>query len=336
MEKYTLKSEDYQDINILIDLGKSIKENVEKLIKLEIEGKKQNSEYKSTLECIKSTMFLENNVLSRIGTNPEKITSIISHLLFDPTHIMEVDKQLTVIANGSSKDLIIHRIALRLNENMVNANNKPNNLKGRNPIQSGNMITSSNQVKLNLAIKNDLVSTILVILNREIHNSNNSIEVINFLIKIKYYLAFVFKNLESELINNNFEAGSSVYWTSQNFVNCLGINKAYHLDSSINYSRDAILPSVTFILEQSSYELAKPENAAALKLHEVFIRGGILLSPPDLTTQIKEHFFKQFGIRKIVKQDAKSNQLLLSILDKIGQDRMLVQTITFALKRESN
>ena len=120
MEKYTLKQEDFQDINVLIDLGKSIKENEEKLIELEIQGKKQSPEYKSTLDCIKSTLFLEANIFRNIGANPAKISAIIAHLTTASSSVVGIDKQLSAIVNGSTRDLITQRIILRLNEIMIN------------------------------------------------------------------------------------------------------------------------------------------------------------------------------------------------------------------------
>lgn len=339
MEKYTLKQEDFQDINILIDLGKSIKENEEKLIELEIQGKKQSPEYKSTLDCIKSTLFLEANIFRNIGANPAKISAIIAHLTTASSSVVGIDKQLSAIVNGSTRDLITQRIILRLNEIMINIDKEQINqgvLCINKETKEASVISPLKMSKINIMIKNDLINTIIALLTQEISNPNNSADVISFLIKIKYYFAFVFKNLENDLINNNFESSSTAYWTSQNYAEFLEIQKELHQDLATTCSRDAFMPSVSYFLNSPRYELLKASNSGLIKLHEIIVRAAILICSPELQKQIKELNLKQLGMSKMMHEDTYGNELLASIIDKVTNDQKSVQVITFTLKRESN
>ena len=88
MEKYVkistievdnmLSKEDFSVINKLISICESIKENYLKLEYLELNGLKTTTEYEDTLEYLKSSLSLEQNIYTQIDF--DKIILIIEFL----------------------------------------------------------------------------------------------------------------------------------------------------------------------------------------------------------------------------------------------------------------
>jgi hypothetical protein len=56
MSKYTLTSEDYETINTIQRITESINETYQKLLELELQGRKTTEEYNRQIDYLKSSL----------------------------------------------------------------------------------------------------------------------------------------------------------------------------------------------------------------------------------------------------------------------------------------
>ena len=75
-----LSTEDYQDINFLLNIAKQIKEIYVKLEDLEINNKKYNLEYNNLINELKNTIDIENKIYDRLKKDPNKIKNLVNYL----------------------------------------------------------------------------------------------------------------------------------------------------------------------------------------------------------------------------------------------------------------
>ncbi len=75
-----LPTEDYQDINFLLNIAKQIKEIYVKLEDLEINNKKYNLEYNNLINELKNTIDIENKIYDRLKKDPNKIKKLVNYL----------------------------------------------------------------------------------------------------------------------------------------------------------------------------------------------------------------------------------------------------------------
>ena len=73
--------------------------------------------------------------------------------------------------------------------------------------------TFSKEAKLIMAIEDDILRTILVMLNNYMQNEANA-DIKPILAKLKAYLALIYPDVEKTLLDNNFETPSFLVWTS--------------------------------------------------------------------------------------------------------------------------
>lgn len=59
MSKYTLTSEDYETINTIQRITESINETYQKLLELDLQGRKAGEEYNRQIDYLKSSLKLE-------------------------------------------------------------------------------------------------------------------------------------------------------------------------------------------------------------------------------------------------------------------------------------
>ena len=83
-----LTKSDCEDIEMLVNISFSLLSSINKLCKLEIDGNKDNKEFKNILESAKRELALEESIFERLVSNPNKCVDAINYLSDREQHIL--------------------------------------------------------------------------------------------------------------------------------------------------------------------------------------------------------------------------------------------------------
>ena len=194
MASINLNKEDYNIVESLINVSESLYENYIKLKKLEISGKKESVEYQKTINCLKTTLYLEESLYQKIENDKNSLNSLLNYFVSNPLN--DLTEEIKVTLSNNQSDLIKMRIILRL----ITIKDKfLNHIK-----------SVTKQLKVRTAVQMDILNTVLNILNRYL-NDNNYQVIFNDLFDFKYNLSFMYKFIEEEFLNNNFNINPDLY-----------------------------------------------------------------------------------------------------------------------------
>ena len=221
--EYNMLNKDINDnINILLAVTSSINDTYAKLKELEIKGQKESKEYKRLIECLKSSLELEKSIYDRFPNDLDTLVNIIREVTKNKDFFINFDLKENIDAIINNYDLITRRIYLRLLNKMLDIKDADFIIGTNNPDILENQSARNILILHSLIIK-DYINTILVILNKVIYDEKYK-NINNLLLNVKYSLAFLYDNVENDLLENNFNINNDLYWEAT------AMGDFYHLD----------------------------------------------------------------------------------------------------------
>jgi len=245
MDYYRLEKKDYEQIRNITNLTLTIDKLYKKLYDLEIIDKKDTDDYKRILEHLNILIEKENKLYKECNLNSEKCISWVGYLLKDKS-LFALKNDLESIVTQDYNDRVIRRILSVLTKIMEKdhdfvkkmiPSDLINTAKELNIPNIDKMLSFSisNSVEIQKAYEKDLYSTYLLFLNDSIKKENNE-KIRNNLINSKYNFSFIDKEIEEDMISNNFEVSDDLYLTSRLTADlfCMNLNLYNSLKDSFN------------------------------------------------------------------------------------------------------
>lgn len=221
--EYNMLNKDINDnINILLAVTSSINDTYAKLKELEIKGQKESKEYKRLIECLKSSLELEKSIYDRFPNDLDTLVNIIREVTKNKDFFINFDLKENIDAIINNYNLITRRIYLRLLNKMLDIKDADFIIGTNNPDILKNQSARNILILHSLIIK-DYINTILVILNEYLYDEKYK-NINNLLLNVKYSLAFLYDNVENDLLENNFNINNDLYWEAT------AMGDFYHLD----------------------------------------------------------------------------------------------------------
>lgn len=292
MEKYVLSNEEKQDVVDLLSLDVKIYYLTQKLAKLESKLKKDSKKYSFILEELKKLLAAEEELYKKLGTEATKISAIIEYL-GDPSELTNFGTLLNAIfLENNYYKISAFRIANNLvkidlinNPEIINKNIKSifKNQKTFLPI----VIPTNLLMHIDLATKYDIMNSILYFNNQDAAKAKTQKEYTH-LTKFKYKLAFLFSDIERDLLSNNFEVGDDLYLTAETykFDNRIG-------ETAFNEKQKYFI-KLLIAFSAISLDKIKENNPDAIILKNIF-KVGVMISPQNLINEIRKVFFKKLN-----------------------------------------
>lgn len=289
-----------EDIVLLENISKSIYDYYLKLHQIEVKGK-DNEEYKKIIENIKSIIIIEDSILKRIVRTNDSAT--ILNFISDK-YRKNIGINITVCQ--SYEDIIKTRIS-----NSVYC-----------AFLKESKISFNNQVIVNFY--EDLIK-----LSLSIYESSNLFKDGNISQKIKYNVAFIFKNVENELINQNFEVWEHPYITYKLFAtNFDEMNKVRFLidNECLNLLRIFTNElSKTDINDKYNLELMCDKEFASC-----MFRAAFVIFDPMYSTKVKKDIEEFMYFIKDEKSLKPAYLLLNNSINNLVNDQEVPQYISFS------
>lgn len=303
MREYQFSTKDFELLKKLLKVTKNIKLVYNDLYNLEVNNKKNSDEYRELVKTLKYHIKKEEEYYSLIS---DKIESMYSYMdcLF-PNGCNEFEEEIEFLKYDKESDILRMRLSNKINELINNYSfeddfydseeevyeNEEELIDYEKEYQKGVLIENT--------IKDDIYSSILVILNKYINNDKYSF-VVNKLIEFKYNYSYMHKNAEKSMLDNNFEINNDLYIKSILITEMQGKN--------INDTYDVLTDYIKDIYEMQLRDLVyliKDENNIDIKNEQVVLTTMLLRSLCLFMTKREVNNFKS----------TINLELLLSMLD---------------------
>ena len=286
MEKRKLEKRNYETIEKLINITRSIDVLYKKLYELEILGKKETEEYNKNLDYLKIAIDVENKIYNDINSDSNLSILIYDYLLQDrlPDEFIS-DKDCIVLQDISN--LVIRRIISTLKRQIMSNVDVIKDIISKELTSIIKVITNfidninileNEMINLSILVESlekDLYGGFLSFLKENMTDKNNE-NIINELIKTKYLVLFINKNIESDMLINNFNI-SEYFELNSNYIaklikmpnNELKEYKDLYYENDITNQINKLL-----IISNSDYNISTKNIEAILR--ECFIRAIFL------------------------------------------------------------
>ena len=274
-----------ENIKTLLAVTSSINETYAKLKELEIKGEKESQEYQSLVEGLKSSLALEKSIYDRFPNNLDILGTIERTISDKKESLINFNLQEKIDAIVNNHNLIKTRIHLNLFNKMlaikdadfvINVNDKEV-LKNQ---------TSRSILIINNTVIKDFVNTILTILN--LYLNNPKYHMINdLLLNFKYSLSFLYKDVEDDFLENDFNINNELYWESNAIADYYKLDREKLNSIQRGSAYQVFHTTIDEIIEISLDEKSSRLEIFAYTISEVLVRACLLLLGDNVVAYLK-------------------------------------------------
>ena len=280
-------------LNKLSLISEKIYQVYEELALLEINGQKDSLEYLEKINELKNLLKYENVLYQKIGFSPKVASDILVFLigykdytLLNCLQDIEFNRRSNIIVNRMAEHFNLIVETCSFEEEIANDKDGLDLFEDECFGELQEMLDGVSYEEeeekflhnflVDNAILNDLKSTILYLLNESI--SQNSKEVQEFLIRMKYLMFFSFSSLEKGLIARNFQLPEFLYWYA--LACCKNLQKdyyvSYYLDSKNVIANDILNPQFIELFNFTNANLEEVDNYSISVMISVILRSCLL------------------------------------------------------------
>lgn len=322
MENFNLTKNDQEDITALMNISYSLLDNFIKLRDLEINGGYGSDEYKSIIECLKSTLSLEESFYNRFGNHPLKLQAILNKFV-SSKEAWDINKDVQIANSNNKEELVKRRIILRLVDKMCRIKRKIPSLDGQ---------IFNNAMEISLTVKKDIINSILCILN--LYLQDFKFQTINGnLENMKYNFAFLYQFVEEDFLANNFAINPELYWVANFMANIkrtpIQAVEAYRK----SYASELLERVLQDALNHDRYSLRNKDDYANAIISQILIRAGLLFSGEEVVNELAKKFQQFMGINQMMNGDNSAEKLVMEAINLHPSDRSLPKIVTLGVNR---
>lgn len=299
-----LKNSSLEDIKALENITNSIVISYQKIYALELENLKDSEEFKKALEDLKSSIFIEKSILSRIASSSE-FESIVKYVE------KRYDGNIGIVFNISrkNKDKVKARILNNLNSAKINRDCK----------LSKDEFPSSLYV---VNFYNDIIKLALTLFKFNKHGIN-----VADISEMKYIISVTNPKLEEELVESNFSISASPFLASDLLIinesekNVANLIKEIESTSLYNaYITDILRTDVNILNDPVSFKKIIFNSCI---LRSTFVLSNSLYDSARAKSDYVIENLKKYPSAKIALE------LYLEIVSSYENDKKVPQYLSF-------
>ena len=315
METVKFTEEDYNLLKELINITSSILETYEDLYDLEMNGRKDTSEYDAIMEALKFYLNQEKDLYKMVKEDENRGLLFLDYLY--PDGSPDFTSSVTLLMNIKNGDLIKIRMSERLNDIICH-----NEIEDY--INSGSDDEDLNDFYISYVIDHgievDLVNTLLAILKEFINNSKYEI-IKDKLLKLKYDLAFIYEFAEEELGCNLFNIRDVLYWSLKLSMEISQIDEIDVTEDVKDYT-DSMIDYLFEELEMFTKEdISNVEKLTHMAFLQIYFRTCILFLSPTEVEKLKKTFDLELPLLGI--NDIEIKEMINEIFKTSEKDKEL-------------
>ena len=280
----TFTTDDLYLTEELIKVSSSIAKLFDMLCDLEINGKKDTIEYQKTLDYLKIALSVEEDIYKNNNLNSERCNEIIDFIIMS----MLTGKMINdfdAVSTSKFDNSAIRRIINILNKKnimdyagiskIITASEYEDRyVKDLQDIMFVNNLMRS-------YLLDDLVNAIMCFNDEEIKKEEND-NYRDSLIKAKYFLSSIYKELDDSLLNQKFESCEKILDNTRIMAYITGLNN----DNLIEIKREYL----SKLAIKQIYMMLSTKNKDSLLIRKSILRACLMLMNDDILYDVNDFF----------------------------------------------
>lgn len=283
-------NEDDEEFKSVLKVTKSVEKLYNELYQLEISNKQNSPEYNKKIEYLMIALDIENKKYFQANLNKDKRElwkNYINRYYIDEDFLTNYES--IIVQNYYDKD--IRRVLARSADCFLNQEDIINSLLAKD-LERHNM--SPDRINemiifINNSVENDLLRGYLYYLN-EFTNKKEYQSLTNYFIHSKYYLSFINKDIEQEMLKTKFKITDEWYIGSPLIADLMKIESDVFNELKNVYGYNMILNSIYSILVLNDLDYADNVLGSSALMMQCFIKSGLNLVNQDQLPRIKKHY----------------------------------------------
>lgn len=346
MSKYYLGTKDFEEIEALIKVTTAISNYYQILYNLEINGKKDEEEYLKILENFRMELEFENQLYNKyFHLNSDKCNAWIE-FLFETKMPKKIEKDIESMMKQDYDNRIIMRILNVLIKKSVENYQNVKSMVPETIIELLNQTGIPNaddclvqsaykHIKINEALEIDTINAYLTILQECITQK----EYKSFkkeLINSKYNIIFINKDIEKNILSNNFNIPDTLYVNSKMIADFYDIDEFIYESLKDYYNTQISGQQLSQIIEIGDMDYSIPKTAVTSILRQCLMRATFMLMSDECLSDINYTFNetiedKQYLLRH--PNDKISIQLITNCFKTIKKDKTKPHVLSLTYKK---
>lgn len=266
----------YVDMQSLIQIANLIYKKYVEIYELELDGKENVELYQKKLNELERLIALEESMYKNLDT--KTLGQSIKHYIDMFTEDKLASELKDVYASEKTR-LIERRIFRRIVKSVELANNSFSKLQQPEIIGD--------------ALKRDFIKTLLAIINEYINNEHFK-DIREYFINLKYNIAFIYGNIERDLLNSKFRINSRPVWLHESVAKDIGIDENVLVNMNLTEMFNIMNYFIAVINNLYNYDLNDPVLLTTGITAGAFLRTANLFAHESL----RNNLLKMFNIEE--------------------------------------
>ena len=316
-------------IKRLIVITKTISKIYYDLIDLESQGEKNTTKFLLLKEELETALEIEKELYEKIKSVEKAINILDYFSKFD----LSFEKLLGLIFDNSDEEMVKARITSKL-DYFVKVNKFEDEKENFEDFDVDEEKDDDEEyipeeeftklARMQMAIENDIINTILKLLNEYLNDSNYN-NILYVLVEFKYLLCFAFPEIEEKKVANNFEIDDKLIITNKFVADILGISVGELQEQKDDYCMDILESSRNTLIsfldkkQEEIPDIHDTDYFIDATIAEIFIRTCLLFANED----ILKNFIQQ--IENDIEEISEKNEGIVPIIHRAirnyNQDR---------------
>ena len=330
MKDYKLVNQDYKWLERIIKTTISIEALYKKLFDFETKKQKDTAEYNQTMEYLNIAIEVEDKLYEEADLDYYKCKALVDHIVGDrlPENFLNDTES---IVQQDYNNRVLRRI---LNILVYRSISNFDSIRGILPDEiveileqsgipnAGELVTKIiyNSIELQKAFEKDIFNVFLIFLQDYINNQSYS-NFKEYLIRSKYYIAFINKYVEINMRSNKFEMPETFYANAKFVADSNKVD--FYLLKNI-YGIYEATKQIIEIMEISDLDYSDITKATTSILRQCLMRTSFLLMNDEVISNINFEFHEYIEDKKYLdrhQHDHISKQLVINCFRGIKKDR---------------
>lgn len=313
-----LTIKDYELFQELLLVTSSIQKIYHNLYELEICNKQNSEEYRKQISYLNISIQVEDDLYSKFDkVLAEKIYKMIYNFLSKKNSEI-VRRILNILSDKFIFDevSVIELLPDEICDSFIDSDLHELDLK------VNHFITGS--VEMYKILKKEALMGVLVFLQEFIDNKDCE-KIKNLLIHAKYKLCLVNKNIEINLLNDEFNISNFLYTNSSVLASFLSINEQEYSALKETYYLQEVYKNIDELLKESDDNYNKEDTQLSSVLHQCFIRSYFLLMKDESIEDANYDFHKLLEDNDYLKAHFNykiSEMKIIKCFKKVKEDRV--------------
>lgn len=337
MKKFEFSKDELIEIEELLNISNTINNIYEQLYQLEIDNKIESHNYQKLIDYLKEKTTIENQKYAKL--NYKQCKNIFSFLLTSNKLLKENNTECLLFQKYDDK--IPRRIMSFLSKKIILDENYQqenieliNNIGINIPSDEITKILNKN-VKIEDAVRTDVLSILLTILNEYISNKKYN-KYKNELIKLKYYILLINKDIEEQLLITKFNISNYIYLNSNILTNILKVHQEqYDLIKNIETELSTLI-HISELLELKDTDYNNDKKNIESIIRQCYIRALLTLMNEEAVYNLNKKFYDLLNDEEYLKQELKnsiSENIIIYCFKCQKQDRPKIRTLSIKIPK---